>query len=86
MGKLGQWLQVSANIGILAGLILVGLQINQNTELMRLSFYSAEEDGYLMMGATTSGETLAAAWAKAIEEPESLTRNEPASGPNGSVR
>ena len=76
MGKLGQWLQVSANIGILAGLILVGLQINQNTELMRLSFYSTEEDGYLTMGATLSGETLAAAWAKAIEEPESLTTTE----------
>ncbi len=76
MGKLGQWLQVSANIGILAGLILVGLQINQNTELMRLSFYSTEEDGYLTMGATMSGETLAAAWAKAIEEPESLTTAE----------
>lgn len=76
MGKLGQWLQVSANIGILAGLILVGLQINQNTELMRLSFYSTEEDGFLAMGATLSGETLATAWAKAIEEPESLTTAE----------
>ena len=76
MGKLGQWLQVSANIGILAGLILVGLQINQNTELTRLNFYSSEEDGYLAMGATFSGETLAAAWAKAVEEPESLTTSE----------
>jgi hypothetical protein len=38
---------------------------------MRLSFFSTEEDGYLTMG-----ETLAAAWAKAIEEPESLTTTE----------
>ncbi len=74
--KVGYWLQVGANIGILVGLIMVGLQINQNTELTRLNFYSSEEDGYLSMGATLSGETLAAAWAKAIEHPESLTTTE----------
>jgi hypothetical protein len=31
--KLGYWLQVSANIGILAGLILVGLQMTQSNSL-----------------------------------------------------
>ncbi len=31
--KIGYWLQVGANIGILAGLILVGFQINQNTKI-----------------------------------------------------
>ena len=74
--KFGYWLQIGANVGILAGLILVGLQINQNTELTRMSIFSAEQDGYLSMGGVQSGETLAVAWAKAIDEPESLTTAE----------
>ena len=76
MGKLGQWLQVSANVGILFGLILVGLQIDQNTELTRLGFYSAEEDGFIFLDGMKAGETLAAAWAKAIDDPDSLTTEE----------
>ncbi len=55
--KFGYWLQIGANVGILAGLILVGLQINQNTELTRMSIFSAEQDGYLSMGGVQSGET-----------------------------
>ena len=74
--KFGYWLQIGANVGILAGLVLVSLQISQNTNLTRLGFYSAEEDSFIAMGATLSGETLAIAWAKAIEEPESLTTAE----------
>ena len=74
--KLGNWLQVGANIAILAGLILVGVQINQNTELTRLGFYSSEETDYLSMGAMQSGDTLAGAWAKAIDDPESLSTAE----------
>ncbi len=74
--KFGYWLQIGANVGILAGLVLVSLQISQNTNLTRLGFYSAEEDSFIAMGATLSGETLATAWAKAIEEPESLTTAE----------
>lgn len=74
--RVGYWLQVGANIGILAGLVLVGLQISQNSELTRLSIYSSDEDGYLMLGSMWAGETFPAAWSKAIESPESLTATE----------
>ena len=33
--RAGYWVQVAANVGILAGLLMVGIQINQNSELVR---------------------------------------------------
>ena len=74
--KAGYWLQVAANIAILGGLIMVGLQINQNSELTRLAFYSDEETDAIAIHGTQAGETVAEAWAKAIDYPESLTTAE----------
>ena len=34
--KMANWLQIGANVGILVGLVLVGLQINQTSELLKL--------------------------------------------------
>ncbi len=37
--KLGNWLQIVGNLGILAGLILVAVEINQNTASVQGSAY-----------------------------------------------
>ena len=50
MGKLGKWLQVGANVGILAGLILVALQIQQNSELGRLYLANIKRLGATLIG------------------------------------
>ena len=42
--KLGYWLQVGANIGLLAGLILVGFQIQQNSQILRTQVITEEAD------------------------------------------
>ncbi len=73
MGKLGQWLQVGANTGILAGLILVGFQLAQNTELLRLQIINdtsrrTADHEYIFVG-----EQGAEAWATAIENPTELS-------------
>ena len=39
--KLANWLQIVANLGILAGLIMVAVQINQNTASVKGSAYQA---------------------------------------------
>ena len=40
--KLNRWLQVSANIGIVLGLVLVGFQLKQNSELARIQLLYEE--------------------------------------------
>ena len=36
LDRIANWLQFLGNIGIIGGLALVGIQINQNTEIVRL--------------------------------------------------
>jgi hypothetical protein len=74
--KVGYWLQVGANVGILAGLVLVGIQINQNTEMVRLQMLDAESQRVTGGEYVLVGEKGAAAWAKAILEPANLTFEE----------
>ncbi len=40
--RLNHWLQVSANIGIVLGLVLVGVQLKQNSDLTRIQMLYEE--------------------------------------------
>jgi len=74
--KLIGWLQISANIAVLAGLILVAIQINQNSELVR---YQLKHDNYVVnveKANTMMGENPARVWAKSIENPSELSLEE----------
>ncbi len=74
--KLANWLQVAANIGILTGLILVGLQMQQNFKLSQGQIIS---DGYVAARADRAilmGESPTVAIAKSLTDPESLTMSE----------
>jgi hypothetical protein len=46
--KINRWLTLGANIGVLSGLILVALQINQNSEIAKAQlandYYLADEE------------------------------------------
>ena len=71
--KFGYWLQIGANLGILAGLILVGLQMNQNSELLQLQLLRQDADSLIAAEQAYVGENFAEVWQKHIEEPENLT-------------
>lgn len=73
MGKMGYSIQLAANIGILASLVLLAGQIQQTSDLSRLAFYTEEGDTYVAMRTPILGETAASALAVALEDPESLT-------------
>ena len=47
-GKFNNWLQIAANLGILIGLILVGFQMRQNSELLGAEPAGAEERSKLV--------------------------------------
>ena len=76
LGKVGYWLQVGANLGILAGLIIVGLQMKQASDLQKTQILHDATSAYMANEMALIGEGFAAVWAKSIESPESLTLEE----------
>jgi hypothetical protein len=73
VGKIGGWLQVGANVGILAGLILVGLQMQQNERLFKIQLVNQFNQSQATLETAVGGEDLATTWAKAVERPGELT-------------
>jgi len=76
--KLNRWLTLAANIGVLSGLILVAIQIGQNTEIAKAQlandYYLADMELELGM----MGEDPVTSWVKAVYTPEELTREDAA--------
>jgi hypothetical protein len=66
------WLQLSANVAILAGVALVIFQLRQNAELLELQILNQEADSYIAGELVMIGENYADTWQKMIEEPENL--------------
>ena len=66
------WLQLSANVAILAGLVLVIFQLRQNADLLEFQILKQDADSYIAAELMMIGENYADTWQKMIEEPENL--------------
>lgn len=71
--KTNSWLQIAANLGIVVGLLLVGIQLKQNSDLLKIQLLYQESDRAMQLEALLVGENGAEVWAKSIEDPEHLT-------------
>lgn len=71
--KLNDWLRVIADLGILVGIVLVLVQMNQNEDLMRSQIMNQYYDSYSSYEASFAGENLPAIWEKSVLDPENLT-------------
>ena len=71
--KLANWLQIGANIGIIVGLVLVAMEINQANRIAKANAYqaraNAEADAY---GAFLESDQLFQAWSERFD----MTENE----------
>ena len=74
--KTSHWLMIIGNFGLLVGVILVVIQINQNSELTREQLNYAVWTDRMNLQLAMMGENPAAAVAKAIEAPSELTVEE----------
>jgi hypothetical protein len=76
--KVNRWLALSANVGVIAGLILVAVQINQNTQITKAQiandYYLADMDLELAM----MGDDPARSWTKAVYTPDELNNEDAA--------
>lgn len=71
--RLNQWLQVSANIGIVLGLLLVGVQLKQNSDLLKTQLLYEESQRAIELETQVVGENAADVWAKSLTEAKNLT-------------
>ncbi len=70
------WLQIAANIGLIAGLILVAWQINQTSDLAKDRLYHDRFDAWFDMQIATFGENPSDVVAKADFSPSELNPTE----------
>ena len=71
--KIGRWLTLAANIGVIAGLVLVAVQINQNTEIMKAQIANDYYLADMALELAMMGEDPAHSWSKAVYTPDELT-------------
>jgi hypothetical protein len=76
MDKFNQWLMVVSHLGIFAGLILVGFQINQDNELTRIQIFTDRTMSRIQMHETLMGDNPAPVVMKSLTHPEELSLEE----------
>ena len=74
--NLKEWIELGASFGIIVGLILVGFQMKQNSDLLRTQLLFEEGIAYIQLEQTFLGENPSVVWAKSIESPSELTLEE----------
>jgi hypothetical protein len=77
-GQMNAWLGIVANLGVVAGLVLVALQIRQNTQITKAQVANDWFLADMQLELTMMGENPAATWAKAISAPGDLDDHEAA--------
>ncbi|NIM00825.1 MAG: hypothetical protein GTO30_18965 [Acidobacteria bacterium] len=74
--RLQRWLTLAANLGVLAGLVLVILEINQNTQLARAAYRSEGNVVTNQIWATVMGDRVADVLEKSVASPEEITHSD----------
>ncbi|MEE4382176.1 MAG: hypothetical protein V2J02_09305 [Pseudomonadales bacterium] len=70
--RFDRWIQIVGALGIVAGLVLVGLQLGQSARLTRAELGSGSMSYRQTLLTSVRGEGLADALAQAIEDPSAL--------------
>jgi hypothetical protein len=76
--RVSHWLTLAANVGVLAGLILVAVQINQNTQITKAQLANDYFLADMQLELAMMGEDPASSWIKAVYTPDELTREDAA--------
>ena len=78
LGQLNSWLGIVANLGVVVGLVLVALQIRQNTRITKAQVANDWFLADMQLELAMMGENPASAWAKAVVAPDDLDDREAA--------
>ncbi len=68
-----RWLTLGANVGVLAGIIFLALEIQQNSSLARLQFADERRATWQQGELVVFGDSIAHVWEKSVLDPASLS-------------
>ena len=74
--RVNKWVSWGASIGVLAGIILLAYEINQATLTTRAEIINSYQDRWVTIDLSWQDREIAAALAKALEDPNELTLTE----------
>jgi len=74
--RVNSWLTLIASVGILAGLVLVAIELNQNTDQLRLQLVFQTTQKLFENNRDLLGDNPTSAIAKSITNPEDVTYEE----------
>ena len=70
---INRWLSLGASLGVVVGLILLVVELEQNRQFARTQFLMDGDASFQDIETAMLGETPSEVWAKSILEPESLS-------------
>jgi len=71
--RLNRWLTLGANLGVIAGLLILIVEVRQNADLTRAQMESGRNDLLAQIELSLATPEISAAWVKSIRSPETLT-------------
>jgi hypothetical protein len=74
--RLNRWLTLGANLGVLVGIIILAVEIRQNSDLARLQFSDDRRATWQQGEMVLFGDSIAEVWEKSVLNPESLSLSE----------
>jgi len=78
LADVNSWLGIAANLGVVAGLILVAVQIRQNTNITRAQVANDWFLADMQLELAMMGENPAIVWTKALLSPDDLDHSDAA--------
>jgi len=78
LGDVDSWLGILANLGVIAGLVMVALQIRQNTEITKAQVANDWYMADMQLELAMMGENPARSWTRAVFSPQDLDEHDAA--------
>lgn len=71
--RVNRWLALAANLGVLLGLIVLIVEVQQSATLTRIALETEKSDAQMMIELRMTDPAVAAVWETSIYAPEELT-------------
>ncbi len=76
LDRFGGWLALVTNLGVVGGLVLLAVELRQNTQVVRAQAVTSLLAGQMSAETAFMGEDTAAAFVKALDSPGTMTDEE----------
>ncbi len=77
LDKVNRWLTLLANVGVLAGIVFLALEMRHNSNAINAQTHDSIADGFITLNmATITDATVGIVWVAGLNDPASLSESE----------